>query len=313
MYKIIVFISILITIACTNRSKVVELKINKIQTLKDIPSASGLEIFEDELYIIGDNSPYLFKLSKDLQHRTLIPLSDTSSAIIAKSVKPDYEALSSYTLNQKTYFLVFGSGSKTPYRDSLLIIDAQEPKNIKKYSLRNFYQDLIKQSGGDKADFNLEAAATNDKHLFLFNRGNNLIFKSDFQEFLSTLSNFKSIKSETLKFEMPEIDGTKAGFSGASITPDKKYIVFTASVENTKNWIDDGEVLGSFIGLIRVKDQKLLYTLPVIQNGKHLKLKVESIAVESQNDSSLNLLVVTDSDGGYSELVSINLNNYLSY
>src|SRR3712207_8318455 len=46
----------------------------------------------------------------------------------------------------------------------------------------------------------------------------------------------------------PEINGLKAGFSGASFFEDKIFI--TASVENTNDAYLDGEVLGSFVGYI---------------------------------------------------------------
>ena len=90
---------------------------------------------------------------------------------------------------------------------------------------------------------------------------------------------------------------------------EKNLIVATAAVEQTLNTYDDGAVLGSFI-LVLSPEGKILYT-HLIQDskGQTLAIKVEGITwLESTSDGEVFLLV-TDSDGGDSEVFKILLSN----
>jgi len=90
---------------------------------------------------------------------------------------------------------------------------------------------------------------------------------------------------------------------------EKNLIIATAAVEQTLNTYDDGAVLGSFI-LIFSPEGKILYT-HLIQDSKEqtLAIKVEGITwLESTSDGEVFLLV-TDSDGGDSEVFKLLLSN----
>ena len=61
-----------------------------------IGSASGLIYKSPSLYVIGDNSGYLYEYNmeaKDLQQHAII---ENASANIAKKDKPDFEAITSF-------------------------------------------------------------------------------------------------------------------------------------------------------------------------------------------------------------------------
>ena len=90
---------------------------------------------------------------------------------------------------------------------------------------------------------------------------------------------------------------------------EKNLIIATAAVEQTLNTYDDGVVLGSFI-LAFSPDGKTLYT-HLIQDtkGQTLPIKVEGITwLESTSDGEVFLLV-TDSDGGDSEVLKVLLSH----
>ncbi|TAF60913.1 MAG: hypothetical protein EAZ58_13045, partial [Flavobacterium sp.] len=131
-----------------------------------IGSASGLIYKSPSLYVIGDNSGYLYEYNmeaKDLQQHAII---ENASTNIAKKDKPDFEAITSF--EDKLY--VFGSGS-TPKRNKMVEINTTE-KEIKTNDLTDLYG-VMQSFGQIKADdFNLEGAIYTGKEWLLFNRGN---------------------------------------------------------------------------------------------------------------------------------------------
>jgi hypothetical protein len=196
----------------------------------------------------------------------------------------------------------------------LNLIRPGKPETVE-YSLVDFYAGLRETAGLSKNELNIEAAVVVENELYLFNRGENMIFKlkvSQFQEFLKHQGTFP--KPEITRYELPEIKGIKAGFSGATYFPERKLFLITASVENTANWIDDGEVLGSFLGLMDYKDfsrKKEPTWMLLTHKDQPLIKKVESITcLSSSAKDSVDLLMVTDSDGGISEIIKARLFNF---
>ncbi len=54
---------------------------------------------------------------------------------------------------------------------------------------------------------------------------------------------------------LPQIDGKEARISGVC-TIDDSQLLFSASVEDTPDWIKDGSILGSFVGIYSLKENK---------------------------------------------------------
>ena len=286
-------------------------EITSIKTIDQIPSASGLEIIKDQIFIVGDNSPWLFKLNSDFEIMDKIELHREFAQkfnIIPKPVKPDFEALTSYTESGKTRLMIFGSGSLREVRDQLIIVDPQTHET-NQYSLTALYLHLIKTADLKEEDLNIEAAVTSNKHLYLFNRGKNISFKCLIQDLLDYLNTETSIPDfEITAYELPKLGGIEAGFSGACINKEQTKILFTAAVENTENWIADGEVTGSFIGYIDLKNAAVRTTQLTVAN-KPLLAKVESVAIYNESDNIYKLLLVTDNDGKASQLITADLDD----
>lgn len=269
--------------------------------LPGIPSASGIEIIDDDVYIMSDDSPWLYRLDLQLNIAGKIRIADPGAAIegkIPKKIKPDLEAM----CHVGNELWLFGSGSKGKERETMIVVGMNEEKVSAEYSLSLLYEEIRRVGSIEKKDLNIEAAAFNGEYLFLLNRGKNLCFRINAQEFLDHVKKKAKFPSvEIFNFILPEIKGIPAGFSGACLTPDGKGLLFTASVENTSNWIDDGEVLGSFIGLIDInKPQPGVLSCELLP----LKEKVESVAVRSAGDDEVILWLVTDNDDQGSVLVT---------
>lgn len=283
--------------------------------LNDIPSASGIDIIDGTIYIIGDNAPWLFKL--DAQYRVMDKFQIASAdglkdGKIPKPLKPDFEAMTCIRSGNKQELFIFGSGSKSSQRDMLVNVNVNNPANYESHSLEKFYKKLRDTAKLNAGELNIEGAVADDEYLYLFNRGKNIVFKLRLTGFLEHINSGGNCPvPEVFHFKLAEINGIEAGFSGATITPDKKKILFTASVENTPNWYDDGEVLGSFIGIIDLQtftNNMCPACMPITDNGNTLKIKVESLALHHVDpQGNLHLLLVTDSDGDTSELFEMSI------
>lgn len=275
-----------------------------------------MEKIGEDLWIIGDDSPVLFVLDSDLSIKKTIPLLAGAGEFekrIPKLEKPDFEATTLIQSDGKNELFIFGSGSFSPQRDLLIRIDVNHHTESRTQSLTRFYAEIRKIAFLRINDFNIEAAASDLEKLWLFNRGINgaCIFKiSDFLSFLDEEGPFPI--PEIHSFQLPQIVGLEARLSGASFTPNEEWIVCTASLENTGNWIDDGEVLGSFIGIIKPHSLESEF-IPIMDENKLLKVKVESVTVcKAISDQCLHLYLVTDGDSTSSELLKVELNGIIS-
>ena len=293
----------------------------------NIPSASGLEIIQDKIYVVGDDSPFLYVLDAvSLQLVDKIKLFDTNfftSGRIPKALKPDLECLTTITLAGQECLLAFGSGS-APTRNKCYTINlpagATKAPKVKEYSLQHLYTQL-QQDKNLMADdlLNIEAAATTpDNQLILLQRaaltGPNALIRFNTAEFTQYLTgNQKQVPAfNTLAFDLPNIHNIDARFSGAYVYNNRLF--FTASVENTTDAILDGEVLGSFVGWLQISDIKpnattaipLHTALITDETGATYKGKIESLAIQRQEATNVYRgLAVTDNDNGESELLEL--------
>ncbi|MEO6346858.1 MAG: hypothetical protein ABIO60_03020 [Aquaticitalea sp.] len=78
------------------------------QILRGIPSASGIEQIGNELYVIGDNSPWLYQLNELFEvidkHLLLENVKDNSPP---KALKPDFEAMKNVKIDEEMELLIF--------------------------------------------------------------------------------------------------------------------------------------------------------------------------------------------------------------
>ena len=300
--------------------------LNKI-LFTNIPSASGLEIIENKVYVVGDDSPYLYVLDlKSLQLTDTIPLftsQDFGSGRIPKALKPDLESLTTIELAGEKYLLALGSGS-APTRDKgytlKLPVKEGAAAVIQEYSLEPLYRTLRQNKEMLNGDLlNLEAAATAQGDLFLWQRaastGANVVLRFNAPAFMQSLTGKATQLPAFVStpFNLPDIAGLSARFSGAYAY--QNLLFFTASVENTLDAIQDGEVLGSFVGYMPVPAQESADTALSLQtaliqetDGSTYKGKVESIViVKTEGQQTYRGLAITDNDNGASELLELQI------
>ena len=207
-------------------------------------------------------------------------------------------------------FVVFGSGSKSPERDIFIRVLLKDSCVIEKYDLSVFYNHIKNLPIFNDSELNIEATAFHNNQIFLFNRKKNLVIKFEYQELLAFLKGERTIPApEITEFSLPRIKEIEAGFSGATAFKGEPKIIFTASVENTDNAYDDGEILGSFIGMIDISKNKVNeeFDFCQIQNSEGT-LKVESVAIDEEISSgNTKVVLITDDDKGNSVIIKSRL------
>lgn len=310
---------VIISIQCqmAHQEKEIPVLVEKMLTLDTVPSGSGLAVVDDSIFIVGDDSPWLFQYSTDYRPlgRYLLVSGFPLEGRIPKPVKPDFECLAEATEGESTLLLIFGSGSKSPERDMLIKVDVQQPNDPQIFSLTAFYDHLLSIMEGTRADLNIEAAVVIGKDLYLFNRGDNSIFVVDWRNLLENLPNEQALQELDIrqyKVELPEREGVSAGLSGACASPDQSSLIFTATLEATENWIADGEILGSYLGVLEVSklQEGRVASIWLIEDseGSPIKDKLESVAILDESPAGdIKALAVADNDDGTSKLLELRI------
>jgi hypothetical protein len=248
-----------------------------------IGSASGLFYQGDSLFIVSDNSGFLYEYTIGTGTVNEYPLLKNAIQNIAKQDKPDFEAITHF---QDTLY-VFGSGS-TEKRNTMIAFDLKNKKKISTNNLTDIYAVMQSFESLQPQDFNLEGVIYTGEDWYLFNRGNgssgkNIIFtlhaqKLD-QEFSLIANNYK----------LPKIKGVRTSFTDAIAVEDKIY--FLATAEKTINTYDDGEILGSIVGRIDMETMKIDFTKKISPTNKF-----EGLTLYSKTKDQIQLLLCEDND-----------------
>lgn len=248
-----------------------------------IGSASGLIYKDNTLFIIGDNSGFLYEYAfdtKDLKRHPILqnPLENTP-----KKDKADFEAITHF--DNRLY--IFGSGS-TENRNKMIEVNSENKENTTTTDLTDLYS--VMQSFGEikPEDFNIEGAIYNGETWFLCNRGNgksnkNVVFTIQGKN----LTNEFNILSNAYK--LPKIKGVRCSFTDAVLVDNKIY--FLATAEDTESTYADGEVFGSIIGSIDIKTMKIDFTKKI--TDKH---KFEGLTVFKNTNQTIEFLLCEDKD-----------------
>ena len=275
-------------------------------SLPSLPSASGIEIIGDTAYVIGDDSPYLYQLdAATLAFTSRVPLfaaTGFATGRIPKPEKPDLECLVALPWpDGRLGLLLLGSGS-LPTRARGWFVPTEAPQVPETVDLTALYDALRVQLPAGVV-LNLEAAATTATELLLFQRTVGradaaLLFVLPLTAVLGFLQGNTLVPAvHQLVFELPLIDGCPAGFSGATFVDGRLFV--SASVENTADAVLDGEVLGSFVGVLDVSAGTAEFARLVWADGRAYLGKVEGLAVRQHlAPGCFELVLVTDDDAG---------------
>jgi len=253
-----------------------------------IGSASGLLYHNDLLYIISDNSTYLYEYNIPNEKLNKIPLVDYPKENIPKKEKPDFEAINYY----KDAVVVLGSGSTK--KRNLSFLYSSEADSVKQNKIVDLYQKIKQQLNIADNELNIEGFIMNRNNLYLFQRGNGIEGKN------GIITVYNSRNESELGFtiyDLPKIKNVPSTFTDAILVEDKIY--FLASSEDTTSTYHDGEVLGSIIGTIDLKTMKLKSSIQI--SNQH---KFEGLTLYKKTATQIELLLCEDND---SEVLETNI------
>lgn len=302
-------ISFLMAILVSCKTNPLKLTIIQRQVLEGVPSASGLSKTKGEFFVIGDNSTWVFRLNSQFRVKDKLPLiPGTKDSILPKAMKPDWEAVATIQTENGEELLIFGSGSKLPYRNALVRLKpGKGTVQSQQYSLESFYGALKSSEAFKGGKLNIEGAAASGNRLYLFNRNNNLLIQIPLDGFLRYIAeNGPLPEVKIFAIQLPVLNGLQATFSGATFIPGTSHIIFTASVENNQDPVADGEIAGSFVGVIHegsIQENYQPKCILLAENNQPVKIKVESVETLNSVQGQAEILLVTDSDGGPSEII----------
>lgn len=274
----------------------------------DYPSGSALEYRNGISYLIGDDVNHILMLDDDWNVIGRLQLFEYDGLRIPKPEKPDLECAT--IIGDMLY--VVGSGSVSPQRDVAFWVNLAEEK-IKKISTTAFYS--IFRDRNLIAAMNIEGFTDCKDKLLLFNRGNTQ------QANQLIITDHKILKKQfpdrfkVMPVTIGKLKGTNLGISGACYDAVNDVVLLSASAENTSNAYDDGEIIGSVIGVAYNAYQKLSDAEFSVDewielesvHPKFNKQKVESICISQQYDKSYICTLVADNDDGKSVLFEVEI------
>jgi hypothetical protein len=291
-----------------------KLELTDFREFTDYPSASGIECYEDKVYLIGDNAKDMLMLNKKWKKPEHITLFDAPGTTIPKSEKADLESLTLMWIDKKPFLFALGSGSAVN-RNRAALINLKN-NQLQFLDLTVFYDRLRKTPG--IAELNIEGIATVYDYLVLVNRGNRT---NPTNHLIITSLNFwkkqKDAPIQLVRVDFGESAPQGLGISGLTYSDYHEDLFLTVSTEDTPNAIDDGPIGKSYFGVIENLYRKIGREKEKMKVNKLIHLesaderfhgyKIESVCIQSEKDHSVKLQLVADNDTASSFLFKVQL------
>lgn len=248
-----------------------------------IGSASGLLYKDNSLFIVGDNSGFLYEYHLDSKDLKRHPLIENPTENILKKDKPDFEAITAF---QDTLY-VFGSGSTTK-RNAMIEFDLAQKKKIATNNLSELYAVMQNFASIKPEDFNIEGTIYDGENWYFLNRGNGISNKNTLFSLRAKKLNqeFSMLSND---YKLPKIKGVRSSFTDAVKVDNSIY--FLATAEDTQSTYDDGEVLGSLIGRIDLETMKIDFTQKISDSHKF-----EGLTLFKKDNNKIEFLLCEDKD-----------------
>lgn len=295
---------LIVLVGCNSaeqKSSVLRLDLQKSISLDSLSSGSGLCFTGSGAFVMSDNMNGFFTLDTSRLVYSFHSFDSAGAHIQTKDVKEDFENAAQFEYEGQQWIIAFGSGSVENTREKILMVSAGSAERFKLINASGFYNGLKNQMGISTGQLNIEGCFTTQDSIYLLNRGTNEMICMSNAEFAKAITTHFSFTPpmNSRKYVLPVVDGYSAAFSAACYYKEDKFI-FSASVEKTDNWVDDGEVAGSFIGIANIHggiEQVILF------KGTDQKKSIEKIEgiewVQSAGKIS-TIYAISDNDNGKS-------------
>lgn len=258
-----------------------QFKIESLYKIIGIGSASGLVYRDNSLFIISDNSTFLYNYNLQENALTKIPIAENPQENILKKDKYDFESIA--LKGNKLH--IFGSGS-TSKREKRITYNL-ETETIVEKDLTKLYNQLKETASISDDELNIEGAFFNIDKWYLFQRGNGANSKNGIFILNDSLKDNGNI--EFIPIQLPKINHIETSFTDAILVEDKIY--FLATAEDTTSTYDDGEILGSILGRMNFKTLEIENTLQLSDSHKF-----EGLTLYKKTATDIAFLICQDND-----------------
>jgi hypothetical protein len=254
-------------------------KLTNLFTIKGITAPSGLWYTQNVLFVISDSSHFLYQY--DIAKKLLLkfPLVKEAKENIEKAEKPDLESITQYG-NQ---LIMLASGS-TEKRNSMFTLDLGSDA-LKSQDLTALYQKLKDVGSFSDDQLNIEGAIYVNQTMLLFQRGNS----KNSQNGIFIILNHQEDGIRFVPISLPTLDDVETTFTDAILVGDTIY--FLACAENTTSTYEDGEVLGTILGIMHAPTFEII---EVHLLSEHQKF--EGITLYNETETEIEFLLCEDND-----------------
>lgn len=245
-----------------------------------IGSASGLIYKDNSLFVISDNSSYLYEYHIQEKELSRIHLFKNNQENIPKKDKYDFESI---VLKDNQLHLL-GSGST--FKREKGITYNLETKETAENDLSKLYQNLKHIASISDEELNIEGALFCNGKWHLFQRGNGANSRNGIFKTKSLQTEFQT---EFFAIQLQKNQQIETSFTDAILVEDKIY--FLATAENTISTYDDGEIFGSIIGRMNSTTFEIEFTQKISDTQKF-----EGLTLYKKTETEIQFLLCEDTD-----------------
>ncbi len=285
--------------------------LKEVKQLPNYPSASGIEFYNNQFFIMGDDATHLLILDSNLNVKDSVQLYISKEKRIPKAIKPDLEAITLVYVDKKPQLLLTGSGSDS-VRDKARLVDPVTSQTSE-IRLDTFYQRL---KGYGLAELNIEGVCAIPGSFVLSSRGHKA-FPKNYLVFTSPgFWNQQSIAPINLiKVGVNEDTSNFQGVSGLAYARKSDKLILTVSTEDTRSVYEDGTIGKSYLWVVDNISSKKRWN--AINPNRIIDLenadprfkgyKIESACVIKETKNFIKLALVADNDDGSSTLFRLHI------
>jgi len=278
--------------------------------LRDFPSGSGIEFYNDQVYLIGVDAKEILVLSKKWKKLELIPVFESTEPRIPKKLKRDLEATTIVEINKIPRLLALSTGPSDQHSNAVLVNLDDHFKEIIEIS------EFLERLRAQLDHVHVEGAAVVLGKLVLGNRGHQ---SSPDNTMLVTDIDFWKHPQEAeitqIEFDLPEKSPKFLGISGMTYSHVNDWLICTLSSKDTPHAIDNGDTGDSYLAIVenasrkitrhKMKVNELINLSKVDDDFKGHKL--ESVCIVSEKNGRVRLHLKSEDDTGESYLFRIRL------
>lgn len=244
---------------------------------------AGLEWYNDQLYLAGDDSADLLVLDKRWKPRNILPL------FHEQKEHTRFTAATLVNQEQSTHLLLAGAGSRAAFDNGGMLMNLQT-KAVNELDLHPFYT-RVKLAG--LSQLHIQAATTVKEHIIFSNHGNRFIITTD-----ACWKDPHQAGITILQVEFPLKKAEHIHITGLHYYAEHDSILFTAT-NHEESWLGLIENASRKIGRKKMKVNTLVN---LHEQDKELKgYLMQALCIQAEKKTGLRLhLTARDGEGrGY--------------